>query len=115
MYDVELESKYGKDTVELVRTIETKLTNYLSTRKYGDHYVECTSFRMVPKSNVGLFVVKFPNAKNVALAGIDMTTGEYILKSDKSIPIFKLDGLRMDRLISAAETEWADAPQARRP
>ena len=114
MHDIELESKYGRDTVDLVKTIETKLSNYLNTRRYGNVYVECTNFKMVPQSNVGLFVVKFPGARPVALAGIDMITGDYILKSEKMIPIHKLDGLRIDRLINEAEREWADAPQERR-
>jgi hypothetical protein len=114
MHDIELESKYGRDTVELAKTIENRISNYLSGRRYGNVYVECTNFKMVPESNVGLFVVKFPNARPVALAGIDMTTGDYILKSEKMIPIHRLDGLRIDRLIKEAESEWASAPQKKR-
>ena len=37
-----------------------------------------------------------------------------ILKSENNIPIYKLDGCDIKRLISAAESEWAAAPQAKR-
>ena len=102
---------YGRDVVDLVSTIKTRLQTYLSNRSFVGTYVETLKFEMIPSSNIGLFVVTFPGSRPVALAGIDMLSGDYILKSEKDIPVYKLDGLNMNRLIKAAESDWADAPQ----
>lgn len=98
---------YGQDVVDLVRTIENKLTSYLKNRSFDGNYAINSEFRMVPNSSIGLFVVKFPNTKFVAVAGIDMITGDYILSSMNNIPIFKLENLDMKRLIKLAENDWA--------
>jgi hypothetical protein len=110
MFDIELETLYGKDTVDLVRTITDKLQSYLAAR---DKRVCCTSFKL-NSSNVGSFDVTFSGSKPVALAGIDMMTGEYIFKSNKILKVYKLKGVDMKRIINMAESEWAASPQTKR-
>lgn len=114
MHDNKLIQKFGKDTVDLALEIESKLQNYLSTRKFGTLYVEYSEFHMLAQSNIGLFTVKFPNAPSVPIGALDMSSGEYILKSTKTLKIFNLKGLDMSKLIRQAESDWATAPQSRR-
>jgi hypothetical protein len=110
----ELIERYGKDTVDLVLTIKTKLDSYIKVRKFGGVYPEKTEFKMLPTGNVGAFFVTFPNTRPIALAAMDLDSGDYHLKSSQGITIYKLDGIDMKKLIDRAESDWALAPQPKR-
>jgi hypothetical protein len=111
MTEMEIEAKYGKDVSDLVKKIEAFLEKSLKHQSFNGVYAECSEFCMTDIPDLGVFLVKFPKAPPVALAGLEMVSGDYVFKStkfgDKTLNIYTMDNFNMERLVSRAEYEWS--------
>jgi hypothetical protein len=107
----DLETKYGKDVIDLVNKIHLFLEKNLKNRSFDGVYPESVSFSMTPINDIGVFMIKFPNVPNVAIAGIDMNSGDYITSSTNigkyALSIYEIKDFNVQRLISRAEEEWS--------
>jgi hypothetical protein len=109
---IDISGLYGKDACDLVCKIDAFLEKSLEHRSFGKGvYVEDSGFMMIDIKDHGAFYVKFPNTPPIALAAIDMNSGEYIFKSTeiggRKLNIYDLDGFSIERLIKRAEHEWS--------
>jgi len=102
---------YGKDVEDLVKKISVFVDRRFKSHSFDGKYAEETGFYMSPIPNVGVFLVKFPDAPHVAIAGIDLVSGDYFFKStefgSQRLNIYDIEGLKMEALVKMAESEWA--------